>query len=425
MTPSIMVHQGVRRLGLFNAFYESAVTFNSIGFRVVVGVMGLIPAEAVAIVTTLEFILNGLLEVPMGYVGDRFGRVGSTIVGIFLIMLALACIYAALLTDNPQVKVLLIYLDGVLLGFAKPLISGSMHAYYEDAIRHYAGSDPTLNEQIVNSFTKSSQFGRFVPLIATVAAVLALYSLASWWSVEHIFIIGIGIYVYVAYRVLVDARFFGYRQEVPQKGAMRTLLPIFLHSRAARFAVFLRVAFYMLGVVIAGYMIVSLLRLVNQSSPYFWPMLISFAIAYALAPVLRGYLLTPLHRRLGQQRYVRSLLWVQALAAFSMVGVVATQSLLALTIAVFFYTLCFFVTYGALGLISIDILNPVVDSTYRATALSVLNIPAFIGVGLYSSYLVQWRGGAPEVAEMYATAAGIALLSYILLRIFQRPQRAQ
>ena len=88
-SPAEMVDHGIRRLGLFNAFFESGVTYNSIIFRVVVGVMGRIPLEAVAIVTTLEFLLNSVLEVPLGYVADKYGRVKSTIVGIALITAAL------------------------------------------------------------------------------------------------------------------------------------------------------------------------------------------------------------------------------------------------------------------------------------------------------------------------------------------------
>ena len=65
----------LRRMGLYRALNASAVQFNSIVFRVVVGFLAGVPGEIVALIPAIEFFLNFLLEIPSGYLADRYGRI--------------------------------------------------------------------------------------------------------------------------------------------------------------------------------------------------------------------------------------------------------------------------------------------------------------------------------------------------------------
>ena len=96
----------LKSLGIYKAVNASAVQFNSIVFRVVVGFLAGVPAEIIALIPAIEFILNFLLEVPAGYLADKYGRVPFAIIGHITVILGLTCGYVALLLAPKWLRIL-------------------------------------------------------------------------------------------------------------------------------------------------------------------------------------------------------------------------------------------------------------------------------------------------------------------------------
>ena len=397
-------HLAIKHLGLFNAFFNSGVLFNSIVFRIVVGVLGVIPPESVAIVTMLEYTLNCVLEVPLGYFADRYGRVKSAIAGLLLIMLGLTSIYLALIIPHKSVKIALIFLDGILLGVGKPLMSGSVEAFYQDTILRLAKGSPELELAASRSFTRSQTFGKHFPLVATVVALPTLYTLNQSFGAEHAFLIGIAIYAFVIVRLSLDYRLFGEPHIPPAFRDTRSMVSVLIDNTRAREATLIRSVFQLINTVISGYLVISILRHAELQDPaYFWPLLLAFSLATALSASLRGYLLSGLLERLGESRFLTTFFAVHILTALILFGRFQSGTLLTFTIGVFFYILFFYVSQGALRAVSTNMISSTVDPQHQATAISLANMPGFLLVGIYGLYLTLLRSGAPTIPEAFVT----------------------
>lgn len=415
----VMVHQVLRRLGTFNALFNTGVLYNHIVFRVVAGVTGAIAPETVAVVTMLEYTLNCLLEVPLGAVADRFGRVRATVIGLLCICLGLTSIYLALLIPDKTVSWSLIVLDGILLGIGKPLISGSFQAFYQDAIVKHAKEYPDLVEQAKSSFTRSLKFGRNYPVIGSLVALVTIYACSLSIGQVHAFIPGILIYAYVVIRITADLKFLGEEKFPPNLGDNKRMLLLMKSNRRAQFSTLLKLFLQLINSVISGYMILTLLRMATSlGENYFWSMFVVVSFSTGMALTIRGYLLGPLHEKLGRKTFIILALLVH-LVNSSIIGFfvegVTFPVLLGL---VFTYNLFFYMAQQALNVSTIDILNSVVESKYRATALSLMNMPAFLAVGLYGLYLSTYRNGAPGVHEMFFTSAILAALGLGMTLLF-------
>ena len=163
----------LKSLGIYRALHASAVQFNSIVFRVVVGFLAGVPVEIVALIPAIEFTLNFLLEVPAGYLADKYGRIPFAIIGHVTVILGLSCGYIALLgLTNPDATHALFVFHGIFIGFTRPLTSGSVEAFYQDALERIPQENGSKNV-IDKSFTLSKKYGKHLTTIAVVMAFLA------------------------------------------------------------------------------------------------------------------------------------------------------------------------------------------------------------------------------------------------------------
>ena len=152
----------IKRLGYFKACHSSAVQFNSIVFRVVVGFLADVPVEIIALVTSIEFFLNFILEIPAGFIADRYGRVKLAILGLLSGIVGLFSSYIALTNLLGSYSYTLFILQGVFIGFTRPLVSGSIEAFYQDSIKKLTSQEDIEKNVEQKSFTLSDAYGRYL-----------------------------------------------------------------------------------------------------------------------------------------------------------------------------------------------------------------------------------------------------------------------
>lgn len=429
MTGEIALQNVVIRMGVFRALYASAVQFNSVLFRIIIGVLAVfsgIPAETVAIVTTIEFWLNGILEVPCGYFGDWFGRVPSIVLSLVLIVLGLACAYSALLFNN-ELSSYLFIAQGVLIGIGKPLSSGSIEAFYQDALKRRCKTQD--DERVLSaSLTTSQNYGKYFTTIAVVLAFVVAAVFNKFHLLPQAFLLGMALYVGCIVTLLRDYSALGDIGE-DKPSSTKDLFKAMLGNSGARISLGHNLSFWMMTVVMAGYLLIAFGReLSGAPKTIQWSFMAAFMLGYsALGWALKGHVLPILIHRVTQKQYL--LICYGVTFAMSLFFLAIYESVPAwVQIAfIFLYGMVFHTATAAIQNLSMNELMAAVKRSDYATALSYQNIPGFIGVGAYSYYLMAMRDGAPSVREAFVSVAIIALLSvaYVLIVERRTPQSSE
>ena len=246
----------IKKMGIYRALNSSAIQFNSAVFRCVVGVLANVPPSTVAIITTIEFCLNFILEIPTGRIADRYGRVPCAIIGHIAVILGLSCGYTALiLGGRGSIPELLFILHGVLIGITTPLVSGSLGAFYQDAVTRE--EELGLHEDAQYSFTLSGAFGKYFTTIAIIVAFIFVYILHQFEMSHHAFIPGIILWGGALYRLALDYRGLGDRYSLPS--SMSHIVKLFKNRRVLT-AMLHHASAYLFVAIIAGYLIISIGR---------------------------------------------------------------------------------------------------------------------------------------------------------------------
>ncbi|MCI5072834.1 MFS transporter [bacterium] len=413
MPKKLNVELIIKHLGIYRAFHASAVQFNSVIFRLIVGVLALISGispTAVAIVTFIEFSLNGLLEVPLGYLADTLGRVPSIILGLMMYMSGLSCVYVALILNN-QWSAYLFVAHGILIGLGKPFKSGSVEAFYQNALDLHCKND-SEKKLLLTSLTDSQRYGKFYVLISVTVAFFLSWIFNLLNALPHVFIVGISLYA-VCIRILwKDYLIFGDIEKRKNNSSFKKVFKTILQNRKIKLSILYNFYFWMIGVVIAGYLLVSLGREHEGSEQ--WIFMLSFMYGWsAIGPIVRGYLLPHLIKRMSTKAYL--ITFCANIVVFSSIFLLLYQKVHFTFQALYllFYGVIFHVSFSAFQNLSMNHLMEQIKKENYATALSIQNIPGFLGVGLYSLYLILFRSGAPTVHEAF-----ISVLIFSLCYIF-------
>ena len=410
----------IKHLGLYKAFMSAGTAFNSLAFRVVVGVLGNLPMEAVAIVHGIEFTLNALLEVPFGYLGDRFGRIKASVVGLVAVMINLVCIYLALIVDDSTSKIALLVIAGFLLGIGKPFISGSIEAFYQDVVEKYSKNSYELGKLAERSFSNSLAFGKWIPIFGVIASFATLYLLHTLGVIEQVFLIGTSIYAYVIYRVIADVKRFNTPQLPQILVGTKKVLSKFFKSRDVITAILLETLGYVSLACVAGFLLISSLRNFDSSNLSFWVTLASGALGIATGTLISGYLSMQLLKRTNENLYLKICLFGQFVIASAMYTLVSnTTNLVYLQISLFLYFAGFYFFYNSKCAVLTNTVLGNIDEKFKATAISLLSVPGFLAVGIYSAYLAYFRNGIPSLRELFITVSLVSGLSF-LITIFSR-----
>lgn len=86
----------------------------------------------------------------------------------------------------------------------------------------------------------------------------------------------------------------------------------------------------------------------------------------------------------------------------------------ALVIFLFLYMSIFQVADGALQNLSINLMLKSVPEARFSEALSIQNIPAYLFMGVYSSYFAFYSDGAPRLQTIFSTCLVVALLGLVV-----------
>ncbi len=420
-TQNLSCHDVIVRLGVFRALYASAVFFNSVLFRLIVGVLAIssgVPVDTVALVTLIEFSLNGILEVPFGILSDRIGRVPSIALCLGMIMAGLICVYIALLIHNDFSRILFI-IHGVLIGFAKPFSSGSIEAFYQDALhrRCQTGDEQKL---LLTSLTTSQNHGKYY----TTAAVMGAFVLAAIFNklqmLPQTFLFGIALYAACFVTLLRDYRQIGDIEKTLHPSSPLEIIKAMMTNRTSVISSIYNLSYWMISVVIAGYLIISLGREYEGTNLLRWAFMVSFMLGSAFGGAVKGHVLPLLIHKLSRGQYLFTFYALTLVSSLAFLLLYQHSSAAVQLIYIFFYGTIFNTATSAVQNFSMNQLMSLVKKQDYAAALSFQNIPGYLWVGGYSAYLTVFRNGTPSVREAFVTVSMFSIICLIIVLIVER-----
>lgn len=410
----------LRSLGHYRVFFAAIVAFNSICFRVILGVTSGSILEAVAIVSTIEWISNTILEIPGGLIADRFGRIRAALFGFFLFALGLFFSFFAMMeSEHKTLALSLLVLDGLCFGLGKPLVSGTVEAFYQDALRRQPENDEN-NLIRDRSFTLSNRFAPYVALVAVPLAFGSIYVLQKTIGAPYLLVLGGILYFHLINRLYKDGKKYG---EVFPEDSRQVLwdfyssILIFLRNRTVQYGTFLVTLFHIINAVVAGYLVVSLGREFHSHGPrVFWMTMFSFMFGlYGIGWIARALVLPRLIILKHEQACLAIAL--TALLAWSLVLIYFGSELHSYS-HVFVGLLLFFgastqLALGAIQGISTNTILSQFDKRMYATCLSISNMPGYLCFGLISAYFASFSNGAPSLHLAFQITAFVTAIGLL------------
>ncbi|MDB5036773.1 MAG: hypothetical protein JWQ35_301 [Bacteriovoracaceae bacterium] len=418
---NISCHEIIVRLGVFRALYASAVFFNSVLFRLIVGVLAIssgVPVDTVALVTLIEFSLNGILEVPFGILADRMGRVPSIALCLGTIMTGLTCVYIALLIHNDFSRVLFI-IHGILIGLAKPFSSGSIEAFYQDAL-HRACQTEEEKKLLLTSLTTSQNHGKYYTTIAVLCAFVLAAIFNQMHLLPHTFLFGIILYAGCFVTLLRDYRQIGDIEKTLHPSSPFAIIKALVTDRSARISSIYNLSYWMISVVIAGYLIISLGREYEGDNFLRWAFMVSFMLGSAFGGAVKGHILPLLVHKLSRGKYLLTFYVLTLLSSLAFLPLYQHSNAVIQIIYIFVYGALLNTATSAIQNISMNDLMSLVKKQDYATALSFQNIPGYLWVGAYSTYLTLFRGGTPSVREAFVTVIVFSIIFSLTVIFVER-----
>lgn len=419
MTQNAALEDAIRRFGFYRMGFSSTVQFNSIIFRVLLGILFPEYASLISLFTVVEFTLNALLEVPFGVFADRHGRVKMSILGIVCFSLSVTANFGAVMSDDAFISKAFAVSAAILVGMGKPLFSGSVEAFYHDAIlARRAG--PQDDEVINSSFIVSANFGKTLPILYVLFSFTVLFML---WVIDLPklgFVVGSALYLLSAFRLNKDYRHLGdpslNHKALPNKSLLMKLIV----SRAMIVTGFLKginwaVVGYVLG---HGIVILTNDKLgagdFNKIFLYF-TLMVGF-----MGPgwYLRGSVNPMLFKMLGARNSVVLAYGVFFLINILGFAIVPDASTSTLYVFVFIYATVFQISWSMWQDWSSNALLSSVDKTMYATALSIQNIPGFFMLAALNAYFYSIPRGYPGIFEMYCSIAAFSLAGALIVYFF-------
>jgi MFS family permease len=417
-----MTEATIRRLGIYRVLYASNVQYNSILFRIIVGVTGGLPVKAVALVSFLEFFLLTVLELPTGRLADRFGRVPLSVAGFILTAGSLVSLFFALqFSHDTALATGLLVIDGILLGIGRPLFSGAVEAFYQDAIARKVKEEGAAASLELNSFTLSNRHGRYISTAAVFAAFLSL-ALLNRTGVEHyLFLIGAAVYLGIAAMLIRDLKLLGDFPEVTPSQSVATLAKQVFTLRRSLFASVVNLTSSMYGIAVMGYLIVSMGRGIPAGETYFFYLcLASFMFGYvSFGWILKAHVLPNLIERLTEKSYLSLLYSVLLVPSAALWFYWGNIPYVGYPVILAVYGILIQVVMSGTKDISTNmVLEPFSRNNY-ATVASLSNLPSFAWVWIYDLYLLGFTAtGVPSMEEIFLTVSAVSLLGLAAVSVY-------
>ncbi|MCY4644274.1 MAG: MFS transporter [Bacteriovoracales bacterium] len=411
----------IKRLGIYGALHTSSIQFNSAIFRCVVGILANVPPTTVAIITGIEFLLNCILEVPTGRLADRYGRIPCAILGHISVILGLSCGYTALLLGGQgQAAEWLFIAHGFFIGFTRPLISGSVNAFYRDAIEREEKRGEHRDSG--HSMTLSKTFGKYFSTISILAAFGLLYLLNGKGMTHHAFLPGIILWAVTLCWLAVDYRRFGDRRFSPSP--LFNIAKMFKNGKVLA-ATFYTISIFAFAVIVGGYLLISIgrelgLGLDNLEDERTWILMFLFALSsQGIGSAVAGHILPKLVKKVSTKNYISLFYIVLIVSNIVFLRDLKEMGFLVFAALIVLYGIFYVLATHAIMAKSRDMLLNEFPPQDHAMALSLVNMPGVLVFAGYSLYLTRWGGGAPSLREAFLSVGSIAaicLLVHLALR---------
>lgn len=419
MTPNIEAELRaisiIKKMGIYSALFNSTIQFNSVVFRVAVGVLSNNFLKAVAVITAIEFSLNWILDIPGGILSDRYGRVRCALVGLSLMTLAICSMYVVFFTGNETISNILIILVGVLLGIGKPLLSGSVEAFYQDAlIREIGGAAD--NPTVRHSFSLSQRYGRFIPTVVTLIAFPLIYLLHKSIGSQHAFVFGIGMYLVVIFVLIRDSRMIGFSNTSSGFSSPSAIIKNYLSNHLMLFSSFLNLIFFAFAACVLGYLLMSIGHHLGPNSIYSWYSMAGFMAGYMIFGWIgSSYLLPLIIQRWSSMRILKASTALMLICSGFLFLVHGRLSEISWPIILLIFGGLFSVATNAIRGVMTNLLLSQVKRSDYATALSIQNVPAYAWVGIHSLLVTLLASGAPTLRATFMALIAISTFALLVL----------
>lgn len=419
MQTSIDINYAIERFGLYRVAFAGTLHFNSIIYRVVLGILFPEYAQVVALFTVVEFSLNAVFELPFGILADKYGRVKFAAIGLLMILISIVFTFLTVTSADMGIAKFYTVCAATLVGLGKPFFSGSVEAFYQDAIEARKVDDAD-HARAKSSFVLSSGFGKALPalyILGSFAIVAALYALNA---AKMTFLFGASLYLLVIMRLLKDGKTLKdsslHHRDFPSIAAIARILK----TPEVIWASALKALSWLIIIYIMGHGIIVIANEKPFASDlqkiivYFFFMLSFMGLGW----FIRGSVNPYLFNRFNHQKVVLSsyLLW----AAFNlaMFHLLPNASFIGTCILISIYMTVFQICYSMWQDWSANLVLKSVPREQYATALSLQNIPGFIMVSGMNLYFSTITTGFPSIAEMYQSLTLLSLIGALLMILF-------
>ncbi len=408
----------IKSLGIYYALNASAVQFNSIVFRVVVGFLVGAPLKAVAYITCIEYLLNFILEVPTGRIADKYGRIPMAIIGHVSVILGLSCGYVAasgFINDENTIHIFYM-LHGVFIGFCRPLISGSIDGFYKDAMKRKGESEADLG------FSISSKYGRYLTTIYITLAFIVLIVFDQTLGAQHAFVPGILLWVMTTHRLYKDYLSFG-DSSIKTETPIKKIFQVFKQNRNILVSTYYNFAQWVIKYLVFGYFLVTFGReFAGQSKSLQWMTMIAFMLgSQGFGWILKSVVIPKMIYKMSEKQYLTTFLAASFFAGLLGLSTLDTSNLsVNFTVAVFIFGMFTFAAMSAVERYSKDKLTKEVASTDYAMFLSIQNMPGYTFVVLHGLYYIFLGTGTPSLNEIFSQVAITSIMFIIGVYILDK-----
>ncbi|MEZ4819117.1 MAG: hypothetical protein R3A45_04160 [Bdellovibrionota bacterium] len=236
---------------------------------------------------------------------------------------------------------------GVFIGLGGPLISSSLESFYQEALENAEKTEEGENKS-QESFLLSTKHGRFFPILSVIGTFLILYIFYKTIGAGHAFVVSIMIDCMILCFLLFELRTFDdtpstHITTIGFKGAYKALM----YHPQIRFASILELLAWLSIYIIGYYSLLTLGRLLTESSPIFWFTLIGFVFAIqVLSPYLQGILFPKYLSTMNKSNKITLCFFLSAIVSMMIYGIdlkienislfVILFILLAVTVDLFF-----------------------------------------------------------------------------------------
>ncbi len=411
------IDNSIRQLGIHGALTHGIIQFNSVVFRVIVGVAGYLPLESIGLVTAIEYILNVLLEVPAGFISDRIGQAKSAKIGMILIAGGLFSIFFAIVfRSNSVLSNVLIIMDGIFLGIGKPFLSGSVEAYYQAKIVKFGDSEKD-KIKVETSFITSKQFGKYIPSLGLLLSFLLLFLLEKYHlgylaiGMGGLSWIGLFIWFSLVTRELgSDVTTEGKHQLMSPRVVIRTFFTLKIFKSNL-----ISLSYWGLGGIIMHYLIVSVGREFKGEFNELFSIASFMFGSFFCGWYISGTLLPRVIKKVKLDLFVNCLIvghfLINLLALFYFRS---SPSYLSINLFLFVFGCVFMPLLSGLGSVASNSLLKQVKSEDYAKCLSIQNMYGFTLIGLYSLYVTITSEGAPGLEDIFVFNIALALVLLIV-----------